>query len=128
MMQKRKRGPEQERDTIRIAAIDIGYENMALGVSTIAFFRGAWESRDALEEEIEDEMNFPHLERTSLRIRANGNFYDKYKEGSAVELVEGWLQDHWYLLGRVDLIVIEKQMTQNRGQSDRAGMRVQELA
>jgi len=112
-----KKMSDTKEDTIRIAAIDIGYENMALGVSSISFFRS---STTTTEEE--STIEFPHLERTSLRICRNGNFYAKYQEGIAVELVEAWLADHWYLLCKVDLIVIEKQMTKNRGQSDRAGI------
>jgi len=90
----------------KICAIDIGPENMGFGALRV--------DPDSSTEE------FPYLERMSIRLTARGDYYNKYQEKYTEELVEQYIASRWVHIRDANLVQIEKQLTKNEGELERA--------
>lgn len=96
-------GPES------IVAIDIGPENMGFGQ--------LWLNHPDNPE--------PYLERSSLRMTPEGDYYKQYEEGLCVELIERFVKAHWSFIREASIVLIEKQMARGGSNRERACLMIE---
>jgi len=83
-----------------VGAFDVGTKNPAFGYG----HRGQFLQGPAFCG------TYPHIETSSVLITSNGDVYADYEERYAPEFARRWCNAHWYIIKRLDLMQIERQM------------------